>query len=140
MTETLFHEHLRRKGLRLTPERRAVLQEVVAMKGPFEPEDLLLRLRKKGVSVSRASVYRTLPLLVESGLIEEAIYKDRKTRYEKCTEKEHHDHLICTSCGKIIEFVSPPIEALQEEVCRRNRFLPYSHTLEIRGLCHECAR
>lgn len=109
------------------------------MKGHFEPEELLLRLRKKGLTVSRASIYRTLPLLVESGVIEEAIYKDRKTRYERCTEKEHHDHLICTSCGSIIEFVSRPIEALQEEVCRRHGFHAYSHTLEIRGLCQECA-
>ena len=109
------------------------------MKGHFEPEELLLRLRNKGLTVSRASVYRTLPLLVESGVIEEAIYKDRKTRYERCMEKQHHDHMICTSCGRIIEFVSQPIETLQEEVCRRYGFLPYSHTLEIRGLCHECS-
>jgi len=138
MSKAKFEEHLRKLGLRLTPERNAVLQEVASLQGHFEPEEVILRLRRKGVNVSRASVYRTLPLLVASGIIEEAIYKDRKTRYEKCAESEHHDHLICTSCGKIIEFVSQPIELLQEEVCRRNRFRPSSHTLEIRGLCDHC--
>jgi len=139
MPEKRFQDHLRRRGLRLTRERRAVLREIEDLNGHFEPEQLLVRLREKGIPVSRASVYRTLPLLLDCGLIEEAVYKDRKTRYEKCQGRDHHDHLICTSCGKIIEFLSEPIESLQDEICRGHGFSPVSHTLEIRGLCDSCS-
>jgi len=134
----IFSKHLRARGLRLTPERARILRGVLSMPSHFEPDDLLDHIRRSSGAVSRASVYRTLPLLVECGLIEEAIYKDRRTRYERSIGREHHDHLLCTSCGAIIEFVSEPIERLQDDVCREHGFQATSHTLEIRGRCRDC--
>jgi len=138
MEKQLFTEYLRSLGLRLTPERERVLNGVLAMPPHFEPEELVAHLRGGESTVSRASVYRTLPLLVECGLIKEAIYRDRKSRYERAAGRGHHDHILCTQCGAIVEFVSPEIEALQEEICHSHGVTPTDHTLEIRGLCRKC--
>lgn len=138
MEKQLFKDHLRSLGLRLTPERARVLSGVLAMPPHFEPEELVAVLRGGDAPVSRASVYRTLPLLIECGLIKEAIYRDRKSRYERAAGKGHHDHILCTGCGAIVEFVSAEIEALQLEICRSHGVTPTDHTLEIRGLCRKC--
>lgn len=138
MGKDIFEQHLRSRGLKLTPERARILKTVSAMNSHFEPEELVMKLQRRKTPVSRASVYRTLPLLLECGLIKEALYKDRKTRYERTFGQNHHDHMVCTECGTIIEFVSENIEQLQAELCRERGFEPSSHTLEIRGKCRTC--
>jgi len=138
MDKDTFEQHLKSRGLKLTPERTRIFKAVSAMNSHFEPEDVLMRLQGQKKRVSRASVYRTLPLLLECGLIKEAIYKDRKTRYERTFGRNHHDHMVCEECGAIIEFVSEKIERLQAELCRERDFEASSHTLEIRGRCRVC--
>ncbi|MBI5142211.1 MAG: transcriptional repressor [Nitrospirae bacterium] len=130
---------LRSMGLRMTRERELIVAEVDSFDGHFEPDELLDRMRRKNIRVSRASIYRTLPLLVECGAIKEAVYKDRKTRYERLIGRDHHDHMVCTECGGVIEFVSDEIERLQEAVCKRHGFGIAGHTLEIRGVCRDCS-
>ncbi|MBI4530676.1 MAG: transcriptional repressor [Candidatus Latescibacteria bacterium] len=136
--QTVFATYLRAEGLKVTPERTAVLDVAFSMPGHFAAEDLLLRLRMTGSRVSKATIYRTLTLLVRCGMLREVIFGEKHTHYEPALGKDHHDHLICLSCGKIIEFTEPTIEHLQETICAEYAFLPYRHKLEITGLCHEC--
>ena len=138
MERKLFREFLYRKGLKFTRERQRILSEVFAFHCHFAPEDLLESMRRKNAKVSKASIYRTLPLLVESGLIEQVEIKDKHARYEHTFGHGHHDHLICIKCGTVIEVFSPKLEAIQEELCREKRFSGITHTLEIKGYCRNC--
>jgi Fur family ferric uptake transcriptional regulator len=135
----VFRNFLGEKGLKLTKERSAVLKEVFSFHGHFEPEQLYFRLRDAGVKASRASVYRTLHLLVESGLVEKIARSGKGGNiYEHTYGHHHHDHMICELCGHIIEFYSESLESLQERICRNNNFKGISHTVEIRGHCESC--
>ncbi len=138
MHNAIFKEFLKKKGLKLTEERKAILKDVFSFHGHFDPEELLIRLRKKGSRVSKASIYRTIPLLLESGLIEEAIKVDKHAHYEHTYGHGHHDHMICIKCGRVVEFHSQELEGLQEKLCRGDGFKSISHTLEIRGYCRKC--
>lgn len=136
--ERRFREFLSESGLKFTQERRMVLKEVFANHNHFEADDLVMGLRDKGYRVSRASVYRTLPLLVGSGLLREVHSDEKHSHYEHTFGHDHHDHLICTECGKTIEFANDEIEELQDRVCAALDFVPRSHKLEIIGVCSEC--
>ncbi|MEK6691886.1 MAG: Fur family transcriptional regulator [Nitrospirota bacterium] len=138
MHDIVFKEFLKRKGLKLTTERNAILKEIYSFHGHFDPEELLLRLRKKGTRVSKASIYRTIPLLLESGLIEEVIKVAKHSHYEHTYGHGHHDHMICLKCGSVVEFHSQELEDLQEKLCKKDGFRGISHTLEIRGYCKRC--
>ncbi|GAB4484651.1 MAG: transcriptional repressor [Thermodesulfovibrionales bacterium] len=139
MNDSVFREYLGLKRLKLTRERIAVLNEAFAFPGHFEPEQLYQRIKDLGIKASRASVYRTLTLLVESGLIEKVTRTEKGTVYEQAYGKKHHDHMICSRCGRFIEFFSQDLEQLQEAICSRNGFNGISHTLEIRGVCESCS-
>jgi Fur family ferric uptake transcriptional regulator len=135
--EGRFREYLEKRNLRLTPERRAVLDVVLGLDGHFDAEALLdvLRRRRK---VSRATLYRTLDHLRESGLIKMHRFGHGHAVYEPMYGREHHDHMVCDRCGKVIEFVSAEIERLQEEMCRRHGFRPTNHVMSIFGICAAC--
>ena len=136
--EASFAEHLRIKGLKSTPERLEVLRSIFGRESHFAVEDLVLELHRRGHAVSRATVYRTLTLLAESGLIREAVRGNGFIHYEHVHEAEHHDHLLCIRCGAVVEFVSPEIERIQDQVCRQHGFAPLAHTHQINGLCAKC--
>jgi len=138
METAIFKEFLGKKGLKFTNERRTILHEVFARHGHFDPEELLSDMKKKNIRVSRASVYRTLPLLLECGLIEQVDKNDKHAHYEHIFGHGHHDHLICLNCGAVIEVFSPKLEAIQEALCRKAGFRGIKHTLEIRGHCASC--
>lgn len=126
------------QGLKWTPEREKVLQEVFATDGHFETEELTYRLRRKGSRVSKATVYRTLPLLVKAGLIKEVIYGEKHRHYEHVHEGEHHDHLVCLKCGKISEFEDGSLIKDIEKVCERSQFQPQKVLVEVFGYCKKC--
>lgn len=138
--EKKFGKFLEEKSMKFTPERRLVLQEVFRNHEHFEAEDIMVSARSRGHRISRASVYRTLPLLAESGLLREVASLEKHCHYEHVLGHQHHDHLICTGCGKTIEFSEEHIEELQERICRELVFMPKSHKLEIFGLCDECSK
>ena len=140
MERRIFREFLTKKGLKFTNERESILDEVFSFHGHFDPEELLIFMRSKGIRVSRSSLYRTLPLLVESGLIEQVVRNDKHAHYEHIHGHEHHDHLICIKCGKVMEVFSPKLEAIQDELCRKNGFDGIRHTLEIKGFCSKCRK
>src|SRR5574337_2093823 len=138
--EEVFKEYLESKKLKFTAERQAILDRVFANHNHFEADELLVDLRLNKFKISKATIYRTLSLLVKSGLLREVIFGERHAHYEQVFGHEHHDHLVCNNCGKIIEFVDHRIEKLQDEVCKKNKFEPESHRLQIQGLCEDCIK
>jgi Fur family ferric uptake transcriptional regulator len=136
----IFLRFLKSEGLRFTSEREIILNEAFSIHEHFEAEDLVFSIRRHGHRVSKATVYRTLALLVQSGLLREVIFGERHSHYEHVFGHKHHDHLICLKCGKIIEFSDQTIERLQKSVCGRYRFEPVRHRMEIMGTCEDCAR
>ncbi len=139
-----LHERLDRymalKGLRSTGQRRLVTEVFFKTGGHQSIEDLLSKVRHKDPKVGYATVYRTLKLLVESGIAAEHHFGDGFTRYEITDHETHHDHLICTRCGTIVEFEEPSIELLQDEVAKRHGFNITSHKHELYGQCSDCNR
>jgi Fur family transcriptional regulator, ferric uptake regulator len=136
----IFTNFLKDRGQRLTKERSAILQKIFACSGHFDPESLYLQIRETNMKASRASVYRTVNLLYECGLIDRVGKTERGTIYEYTFGHKHHDHMLCIQCGKIIEFYSEELEGIQEAVCREQGFQGKNHTLEIRGYCKKCLK
>ena len=133
-----FLDFLAHKNLRLTGPRRAIIETVFGTKKHFTAEELLVWARRWDRSVSRATVYRTLPLLTESGLVREMDFgKDHKCYDPNYAEHPHHNHIICQDCGKIVEFESEKIEQLENEISRRLGFSVRAHRLQITATCEE---
>ncbi len=131
-----FLGFLARKHLRLTRPRGAIIEAVFNTEKHFTAEELLKWARRRDKSVSRATVYRTLPLLTESGLVREMDFgKDYKYYDPNYAEHPHHNHIICLDCGKIVEFESKKIEQLEKEICRRLGFTVRTHRLQITATC-----
>lgn len=133
-----FKQCLRIMGLRVTPERVRICREVYATTIHFDTEELIHRIVASGTMVSRATVYRTLDVLEACGLVKKIRQTDTRHHYEKSFGTEHHDHMFCETCGKVIEFREDEIEQLQDEVCLKFGFQPRRHSLQIYGLCKEC--
>lgn len=131
-------EYLTGQGLKSTRQRDSVLNVFVSAGRHLSAEELYLLIKKTDRRIGYATVYRTLKLLAEAGLAYERRFEDGITRFEYNATEGHHDHLICTRCGKIIEFENEQIEALQQNVAKKNRFLVQSHKLELYGLCSDC--
>ncbi|HVS03853.1 MAG TPA: transcriptional repressor [Thermoanaerobaculia bacterium] len=129
---------LRQRRLHVTGERLALFDEIYSQHRHIDAEELLAALRLAGRKISRATVYRTLDLLVECGLVRRQSL-GRKLLYEHLHDGQQHDHLVCGGCGRVVEFVSPGITALQREICRAHGFSPDHHQLQILGLCLTCA-
>ena len=133
-----FAKYLRRQGCRWTPERERILHAIFSKEGHFEAEELAYSLRKNGSRVSKATVYRTLPLLVKAGLLNQVIHGEKHQHYERIHDERHHDHLICLNCGDIIEFQDASLMKIEKEICRRNRFRAEKTIVEIFGHCQSC--
>jgi len=133
-----FRDILRQKGLKITPQRVAVLEEITHGHGHRECEDIYLALKRNGKHISRATVYRTMDILINNDFARKMELGDGRVRYESKVDSPHHDHLICTSCGKIVEFVDQDIEELQDNIAKRNNFILSRHTHQLFGLCKKC--
>jgi Fur family ferric uptake transcriptional regulator len=134
-----FLRFLRDRGQRVTAERLALFDEIFSLHGHLDAEELLAAMKARGLKISRATVYRNLDLLVESGFARRQRLGSRGFLYEHVHAGQQHDHLVCTGCGRVVEFVSPGIAALQAEICRAHGFVPTRHALQIAGLCNACA-
>ena len=135
-----FGHFLEGHGLKLTSERAALVRELFSSHYHFEADELLFRMKEKRVKISRATVYRTLELLVKSGMVRRVHLGEDHYHYEHVTGNSHHDHLICTTCGSVIEFHDPELEERQRQICERKRFTPTYHNLQILGVCDACRR
>ena len=137
----ILRKHLKSSGkLRATPERYAVLDAVMQSQGHFDAEALYYRLKSSGVKISKATVYNTLELLQDCGLVSKYRFAENISRYEKAYGRPQHHHLICLECGDIIEFVNEKLERIQEEVCGQKDFTPQSSSLQIFGTCSRCRK
>jgi Fur family ferric uptake transcriptional regulator len=135
-----FLQLLRERGQRVTGTRLALFDEIFSLHGHIDAEQLLASMKARGLKISRATVYRNLDLLVECGLARKQRLERNRFLYEHMHSGLQHDHLVCTGCGRVVEFISPGIVALQAEICRAHGFIASRHTLQISGLCNLCAQ
>jgi Fur family ferric uptake transcriptional regulator len=136
-----FVDFLAHRNLRLTGQRRAIMETVFSTEQHFTADQLLKWSRQRDRSVSRATVYRTLPLLTESGLVREMDFgKDHMVYDPNYADRPRHNHIVCLDCGKIIEFESDKIAELEEEIHDRLGFTVQSHRLQIMATCDEFRR
>ncbi|HKW86570.1 MAG TPA: transcriptional repressor [Nitrospiraceae bacterium] len=133
---SVLQEHLSKHQLKLTRQREQILNVFLKMEH-ISAEQMYRLLSKKDPHIGLATIYRTLNLFCEAGLAQ-ARHFGAQTQYDNVAHKGHHDHLICTSCGKIVEFENLEIERLQEEVAAKNGFTIQTHKLELYGLCSSC--
>jgi Fur family ferric uptake transcriptional regulator len=136
----IFLEHIQRAGLRRTGQRDLILEIFLRTEEHLTSEDLYWLVQKEDPTVGHTTVYRTLKLLTEAGLAREVRFGDNKTYYEHHYNHEHHDHMICTECGKVIEFFSAAIEDLQDQMAEKFGFRPTHHSLRMWGFCDECQK
>ena len=134
-----FLGYLRSRGLRATAERRALIREIFAQPGHIDADSILAAVHRRGLAISRATVYRNLELLVPCGLVHKVRTAGSRFVYEHLHPGQRHDHITCRDCGRIAEFVSPGISALLGEICRAHGFEPRENQLSIVGRCAECA-
>lgn len=135
----LFGRYLREQGLPVTQQREAVAEVVFSSEKHLSVEDIERALRGSGERIGKATVYRTLDLLVKSKLVEEHDFNEGFKRYEhRLSRQPEHEHLICLECGEVIEFKSEEVRTIQQRVAADHGFRPTRHRLEIYGLCASC--
>ena len=135
----LFRRYLRDHGLPVTRQRETIAQVVFESLEHLSVEEIEGRLRAGGNRIGKATVYRTLDLLVRSRLVVEHDFGEGFKRYEhRLSQEPVHEHLICLECGKVIEFQSWKVQEVQSRITSQHGFLASRHKLEIYGLCKEC--
>lgn len=131
---------MRGRGMRLTSQRKLIVQAAFATHEHFSADELLAMCVERDDKVSRATVYRTLSVLEEGGFVESLDTGDGGRKFEHVLGHKHHDHMVCTGCGKILEFHDEVIEARQEKVAAAAGFVIESHNLRLLGRCSDCQR
>jgi len=139
-SQKLFIQYLRENNLKVTQERLALLDEIFSTKEHLDADDLLARMKAKKRKVSRATVYRTLDLLVQCGLVRKSRLGSEHYFYEKVQPGKRHDHMVCTHCGKVLEFWDPEIDERQRQICQDHGFRPSFYSIQIQGLCADCQK
>ena len=134
----VLRKHLQGHSLKLTRQRKVILDALLTLPRHVSAEELYAASIKKNSSIGLATIYRTLHLLCEAGLVQGREFGDGQSRYELAYNHHHHDHLVCIHCGKIIEFENMDIEYLQEQVAKKHSFKIQRHKLELYGECKEC--
>ncbi|MBI3289656.1 MAG: transcriptional repressor [Elusimicrobia bacterium] len=132
-----FTGYLAKNGLRLTGQRRLILDQLLKTDHHLSQDEIHSALRSHGVG--RATVFRTLKMLQECGLASPVVGRDGTSRFEIELDRPHHDHLICVECGRILEVRWPALEKIQDDACRKAGFVPKWHRHEVFGLCKDCA-
>jgi len=133
-----LEELLRRKSVRPTRQRLAVLAELAAERDDATAQTLWERIRARDVTIGLATVYRTLALLYEHGVIDVLSHSDDERCYRLCTDGHHH-HLTCERCHRVVEIGDCDLESWVAAAARRHGFVAAEHRLEISGVCSACA-
>jgi Fur family ferric uptake transcriptional regulator len=132
-----FSTHLERTNQRKTPERFAILEEIYRRTDHFDAEALYIHMKTQSYRVSRATVYNTLELLVNCNLVTRHQFGSNLARYERAHGRRQHDHIICTNCGKVLEFCDPRIQQIKDMMGELMNFNVESHSLNLYGTCKD---
>lgn len=133
-----FRGFLRERSLRSTEVREAIVRAALDHGGHFRVDDLVERARRTGTRISAATVYRALPLLIQAKIIEPTEVSGDQRSYETIYGRKHHDHLICQSCKRVVEFELDAFAVLEHEIAAKHGFILVDHFHELIGLCGNC--
>ena len=139
---SIFKEYCRKNAMRFTPERRMIIEEIYRKDDHFDIDELFLRIRKHypKARLAKGSIYRTLPFLIDAGLIRESLTERGHVCYEHTLGHTHHDHLKCIRCGKVFEFYDKRIDKAQKEICDKFKFKMVWHRHVLGGYCWRCQK
>lgn len=138
--QEILHRHLKSVGLKHTAQRDTILRTFLDTRDHLSTEELFRRVRKKDPKIGYTTVYRTLKLLAECGLASEVAFHDGIARYEHQYGRRSHHHMVCTECGASVEFFSPEMDRLEQEIGRKHNYVTTRHTVQIYGVCGECRK
>lgn len=136
----IFAAHLETKKLRQTQPRMGILTAFLKIEKHLTADELYRIAKAECPELGYATVFRTLKLFCECGLARELVFENGATRYEHAYNHQHHDHLVCTECGKCIEVYDPAIERLQDAIFKRHNFEPKKHRMNLFGICQKCRK
>jgi len=136
--EEIFLRHLKRVGLKQTEQRNTILRTFLETRDHLSTDELHRRVQRKDPRIGYTTVYRTLKVLAECGLASEVAFHDGIARYEHQYNRRSHHHMVCTECGSSVEFFSPEVDQLEQEIGRKHRYLTTRHTFQIYGVCADC--
>lgn len=138
--EAIFHDHLKRVGLKHTAQRDTILRTFLETRDHLSTDELYRLVKKQDQRIGFTTVYRTLKLLGECGLASEVAFHDGVARYEHQYNRRNHHHMVCTGCGSSVEFFSPELDRIEQEIGRRNKYCTTRHTFQIYGICDACQK
>ena len=134
----LLKDGLQNEGLRYTSQRQIVWDEICKTDDHRDAEEIYFKIKQGGHKVSRATVYRTIDVLVKNNLVRKLELGDGRNRYENKLDSSHHDHIVCIQCGRIDEFMDENIEKLQDEIAKKYHFKIVRHIHQLFGICKDC--
>jgi Fur family ferric uptake transcriptional regulator len=138
--EEMLLRHLKRVGLKHTEQRDTILRTFLETRDHLSIDELAQLVKKQDPKIGITTVYRTLKLLTECGLASEVAFHDGVARYEHQYNRRSHHHMVCTECGSSVEFFSPEVDKLEEEIGRKHHYSTTRHTFQIYGLCEDCRK
>jgi Fur family ferric uptake transcriptional regulator len=133
-----FSGYLRANGLSYTSQRKIVLDEVLRGPTHFDVEDLVAQVRRKKAGVSRATVYRTVNHLARARMVRKMDFDESHAHFEVVSKGNHHEHLVCERCGRIVEFADSKLEQRIRRMADENGMVMTKHLVQIIGVCKEC--
>ncbi|MCH2148612.1 MAG: transcriptional repressor [Phycisphaerales bacterium] len=130
----IFRRHLKEQNLKYTPERADILDAIIEQDGIFEADTLMHEMRSHGARVSKATVYRTLKLLQEAGIINQTLFDGKQAHYQLVYGRTDLDSMICVNTGAMIQIDCPELSALRDELCRKHGWEPVGHRFQVYGV------
>lgn len=135
-----FASYLREHNLPVTPQRLAIADVVLGSGSHLSADDVARALKARGSAAGLATVYRTIEILLRSGLVVERDFGEGFKRYEPARDMPHHEHLLCSGCGKVTEFRDERLERMTTLIAEQHRFSRQGHRMVIHGTCAECRK